>query len=313
MAIKFVGIDVSKKTLDVDALPESERKQFGNDDEGIQALAAYLKGHAQLELVVLEASGGFETKASVALVGAGLPVAVINPKQVRDFARACGVLAKTDRIDARVLALFAERIRPQVRVLPDEAQREFTHLLDRRGQLVVMRAQEKARLAMAPADSHKSLKEHIKWLDNQIKSHDTDLTHKLRTSEVWKQKVELLTSVPGIGKVNAFTLMGRLPELGQLNRKQIAALVGLAPFNDDSGKRRGQRHIRGGRADVRNALYMAALTAKKHNPAIAAFFERLSAAGKPFKAAITACMRKLLTILNVIAKTGTPWQDIYRP
>ena len=310
MAIKVVGVDVSKNTLDLDCLPDSERKQFANDEAGIQALLAYLgTHHAQqpIELVVLEATGGYETEASVKLLGAGLPAVVINPKQIRDFAKACGILAKTDRIDARVLALFGERIRPQVRPLPDEAQREFTDLLDRRSQLVVMRAQEKARIPTSRGPSLKELKEHIKYLDERIKSYDTELTHTLRTSDAWKQKVDLLSSVPGIGKVSVFTLMGRLPELGQLNRKQIAALVGVAPFNDDSGNRRGQRYIRGGRTEVRNVLYMAALTATRSNPVIAAFYQRLKAAGKPTKCALTACMRKLLTILNAMAKTGSSW------
>ncbi|QOT80161.1 IS110 family transposase [Cupriavidus basilensis] len=312
MDIKVVGIDVSKNTLDLDSLPDSASLQFINDEAGIASLLAYLAEHndeGQIDRIVLEATGGYETSVSIALAGAGLPVAVVNPKQVRDFAKACGILAKTDRLDARVLARFAQQIRPPVRPLPDEAQREFADLLDRRSQLVVMRAQEKARVATAPPLAIKSLKEHIEWLDARIKSLDIDMTHKLRTSDVWKQKVELLSSVPGIGKVSVFTLLGRLPELGKLNRQQIAALVGVAPFNDDSGKRRGQRYIRGGRAEVRNVLYMATVTAIRHNPAIRSFYERLSLTGKPFKLAVTACMRKLLTVLNTMAKTGQPWEN----
>lgn len=307
-----VGIDVSKDTLDLDSLPHSARRQFSNDQKGIAQLLAYLAERGSdgaIDRVVLEATGGYETAVSVALAGAGLPVVVVNPKQVRDFARACGVLAKTDRLDAHVLARFAQQIRPPVRPLPDQAQREFADLLDRRSQLVVMRAQEKARVATAPVVALKSLKEHIAWLDARIKSLDVDMTHALRTSDVWKNKVELLDSTPGIGKVSVFTLLGRLPELGQLNRQQIAALVGVAPFNDDSGKRRGQRYIRGGRAEVRNVLYMATVTAIRHNAAIRSFYERLSSAGKPFKVAITACMRKLLTVLNAMVKTGQPWQN----
>lgn len=307
-----VGVDVSKDTLDLDSLPESARRQFSNDEKGIAELLAYLdaqNARSAIDRIVLEATGGYETRVSVALAGAGLPVVVVNPKQVRDFAKACGILAKTDRLDAMVLARFALQIRPPVRPLPDEAQREFADLLDRRSQLVVMRAQEKARVATAPPVTLKSLKEHIAWLDARIKSHDIDMTHKLRTSDAWKNKVELLDSMPGIGKVSVFTLLGRLPELGQLNRQQIAALVGVAPFNDDSGKRRGQRYIRGGRAEVRNVLYMATITAIRHNPAIRSFYERLSSAGKPFKVAITACMRKLLTVLNAMVKTGQPWHN----
>lgn len=307
-----VGIDVSKDTLDLSTLPDGHRGQFGNDEKGIAELLAYLEERnvdGALDRVVLEATGGYETRLAVALGGAGLPVVVVNPKQVRDFAKACGILAKTDRIDAQVLARFARQIRPPVRALPDEAQREFADLLDRRSQLVVMRAQEKARVVTAPPVALKSLKEHIEWLDARIKSLDIDMTHALRTSEAWKNKVELLDSMPGVGKVSVFTLMGRLPELGKLNRQQIAALVGVAPFNDDSGKRRGQRYIRGGRCEVRNVLYMAAITAIRHNPAIRAFYERLSAAGKPFKVAITACMRKLLTVLNAMVKNNQPWQN----
>lgn len=307
-----VGIDVSKDTLDLNTLPEGNARQFGNNEEGIGELLAYLEqqnAQGAIDRIVLEATGGYETRVSVALAGAGLPVVVVNPKQVRDFAKACGILAKTDRLDAQVLARFAQQIRPPVRPLPDEAQREFADLLDRRSQLVVMRAQEKARVATAPPVALKSLKEHIAWLDARIKSLDIDMTHTLRTSDVWKNKVELLDSMPGVGKVSVFTLLGRLPELGKLNRQQIAALVGVAPFNDDSGKRRGQRYIRGGRSEVRNVLYMATVTAIRHNPAICSFYERLTAAGKPFKVAITACMRKLLTVLNAMVKTGEPWQN----
>jgi transposase len=312
MDIKAVGIDVSKTTLDVATFPQSAAMQFSNDEAGISALRIYLvehSGQGQIERVVLEATGGFETRVSIALAGAGLPVVVVNPKQVRDFAKACGVLAKTDRIDAQILARFGQQIRPPVRALPDEAQREFADLLDRRSQLVAMRAQEKARVVTAPVISLKSLKEHIEWLDARIKSLDIDMTHALRTSEVWKQKVELLDSMPGVGKVMVFTLLGRLPELGQLNRQQIAALVGVAPFNDDSGRRRGQRYIRGGRAEVRNVLYMATVTAIRHNPVIREFRERLLALGKPPKVALTACMRKMLTILNAMVKTGQPWEN----
>lgn len=312
MDIKAVGIDVSKTTLDVDTLPERGARQFSNDEAGISALLAYLAEHnaqGQIERVVLEATGGFETRVSIALAGAGLPVVVVNPKQVRDYAKACGILAKTDRLDAHVLARFGQQIRPPVRVLPDEAQREFADLLDRRSQLVAMRAQEKARVVTAPVVQLKSLREHIEWLDARIKSLDIDMTHALRTSEVWKQKVDLLNSMPGVGKVTIFMLLGRLPELGQLNRQQIAALVGVAPFNDDSGKRKGQRYIRGGRAEVRNVLYMATLTAKRHNPVIRDFYQRLKSTGKPTKVALTACMRKVLTILNAMVKTAQSWEN----
>jgi len=290
-------------------LPPRAPRQFGNDEEGIAALVELLKGSG-VERIVLEATGGYETNLAAALAAAGLPVVVINPKRVRDFAKASGVFAKTDRIDAHVLARFGEMIAPPVRALPDEAQRELTELLDRRMQLVVMRAQEKARLTTVLPVARRDIKEHIAWLDKRITKFEGDLSQRLRNSEVWKEKVELLDSVPGVGKVTIFTLLARLPELGRLNRGQVAALVGVAPFNDDSGKRRGQRFIQGGRCDVRCVLYMAALTAKRHNPAIKQFFERLIAAGKPFKVAMTACMRKLLTIINVIMKTQQPWTNL---
>jgi len=309
MEVKFAGIDVSKAALDLDCLPPRAPRQFGNDEEGIAALVELLKGSG-VERIVLEATGGYETNLAAALAAAGLPVVVINPKRVRDFAKASGVFAKTDRIDAHVLARFGEMIAPPVRALPDEAQRELTELLDRRMQLVVMRAQEKARLTTVLPVARRDIKEHIAWLDKRITKFEGDLSQRLRNSEVWKEKVELLDSVPGVGKVTIFTLLARLPELGRLNRGQVAALVGVAPFNDDSGKRRGQRFIQGGRCDVRCVLYMAALTAKRHNPAIKQFFERLIAAGKPFKVAMTACMRKLLTIINVIMKTQQPWTNL---
>lgn len=308
MEAKFVGVDVSKATLDFDCLPISAAQQFSNDAQGISALVSLLKDSG-VERIVLEATGGYETAAAVALAAAGLPVVVMNPKRVRDFAKASGILAKTDRIDARVLASFGQMIVPPIRTLPDQTQRELAQLLDRRMQLVTMRAQEKTRLSAALAVAKNDIAQHIAWLDKRISSFDEDLNKRLRKEAIWKDKVALLGSVPGIGKVSIFTLLARLPELGTLNRGQIAALVGVAPFNDDSGKRRGQRYIRGGRADVRCILYMATLTAKRCNPAIKLFFDRLTAAGKPFKVAMTACMRKLLTIVNVMIKEQKPWKD----
>ncbi len=305
----IIGIDVSKDSLDCHQIPEGVGIRFGNDAQGIAALLGWLS-QRQAQLVVLEATGGFETAAASALAAASVPVAVVNPKQVRDFARAMGVLAKTDRIDARVLALFAQRIRPQVRALPSQEQRELAELVDRRGQLVAMRAQEQARLATVLAVARPSLIEHIRWLDERIGGLDIELTHRLRTSEVWKVKAKLLQGVPGVGKVTTLMLLSRLPELGTLNRRAIAALVGLAPFAADSGKHKGQRFIWGGRAEVRGTLYMATFTATRHNATIKAFFEHLTAKGKPFKVAMVACMRKLLTILNVMIKNNQPWKSI---
>ncbi len=306
MEQQFVGIDVSKAWLDTEAIPQSQSMRYGNDAAGIVALVEAMQA-ATPALIVVEATGGYETAVASALSAAGLPVVVVNPKQVRDFAKAMGILAKNDRIDARVLALFGQRIRPQLRPLPGAEQRELAELLDRRSQLVLMRAQERARLATALPVAKASLVEHIHWLDERLRQLDIELTARLRTSAAWKVKVDLLKGVPGIGKVTIFTLLARLPELGQLNRGTIAALAGVAPFDDDSGKRRGQRFIRGGRAEVRNVLYMAALTASQHNAVIKAFFARLTAAGKPFKVAITACMRKLLTILNAMLKNNESW------
>ena len=290
-------------------LPAGEPRQFTNDEAGIAAIVKWLKGRP-VERIVLEATGGYETALATALAVAGLPVVVVNPKRVRDFAKASGILAKTDKIDAQVLARFGELIKPPVRPLPDEAQRELAELLDRRMQLVVMRAQEKTRLATVLPVARQDIQEHIAWLDKRIARFESDLGERLKKSEIWKEKVKLLKAVPGVWKVTIFALLARLPELGQFNRQQFAALVGVAPFNDDSGKRRGQRYIRGGRCEVRCVLYMATLTARRWNPAIKAFFERLTAAGKPYKVAMTACMRKLLTILNVIMKNGAAWKNL---
>src|SRR5205814_1202544 len=234
MAETFVGIDVSKAWLDVDETPVAQARRHGNDAAGIAALTQALVA-AKPTLIVLEATAGFETAVASALSAAGLPVVVVNPKQVRDFAKAMRIVAKSDRIDARVLALFAQRIRPPVRPLPGPEQRELAELLDRRSQLVSMRSQERARLSTALPVAKGSLHEHIHWLDARIGELDIELTARLRTSAVWKVKADLLQAVPGIGKVTVFTLLARLPELGQLNRGTVAALVGLAPFNDDSG------------------------------------------------------------------------------
>lgn len=307
----WVGIDVSKQWLDCAVIGVAvQTSRWRNDEAGIAALIGALQTEP-IGLLVLEASGGYETAAATTLSAAGVPVAVVNPKQVRQFARAKGILAKTDRIDARVLAEFARVIRPTVRALPDAQQRELTELVDRRAQLVAMRAQERVRLATVLAVARNSIHEHIAWLDQRIGELDVDLTHRLRTSEVWQAKADLLQAVPGIGPVTLLTLLARLPELGALNRGAIAALAGLAPMAADSGQRRGVRFVQGGRAEVRLALYMATLSAKRHNPPIRSLFERLRAAGKPFKVAMTACMRKLLTILNAVLKSKQPWTPCF--
>ena len=307
METKFGGIDVSKLTLDFDCLPVSAPKQFSNDSVGIAALVVLLQGSG-VECIVIEATGGYETAVASALAVAKLPVVVVNPKRVRDFAKSMGHFAKTDRLDAKVLALFGERIKPPLRTLPDEAQRALGDVLDRRTQLVVMRAQEKARLATVTAVARKNVEQHIAWLDKCIAKLESDLGKRLKKSTVWCHKATLLDSAPGVGEVTTFSLLAKLPELGMLNRQKISALAGLAPFPDDSGKHLGTRYIRGGRADVRCVLYMATLSAIKHNPPIKAMYERLTKAGKPFKLAMTACMRKLLTILNAMLKKNQTWQ-----
>ena len=303
---RFIGIDVSKQWLDVATLPERETRRFSNDGAGQEQLGAWLIQLAP-ELIVMEATGGFETRVATALAAEGLALAVVNPRHVRDFARAFGILAKTDRIDASVLAAFAEKVHPPVRPLPDEDRRELIDLVDRRRQLVTMRAEEKTRLSQATASARQDIKEHIEWLDERLRRLDIDLTAKLRSSSLWKAKEEILISVPGVGRVTVLTLLARLPELGALNRRAIAALTGVAPFARDSGQHRGRRMIWGGRADVRSVLYMAAVTAARINPVIKSFYLRLKQAGKPAKVALTACMRKLLTILNTMLRTNQSW------
>jgi transposase len=292
--------------LDVGFHPVCPAQQHANDESGIAACIAALAALAP-RLIVVEATGGFETRFAVEARAAGLSVAVVNPRQVRDFAKATGVLAKTDRLDAAVLARFAAVIRPEVREAPDEETHELAERVARRRQLVAMRAQEKTRLATAGAAQRNSIKEHIDWLNQRIDLLDVGLTAALRTSSSWKVKDDLLKSAPGVGRVTVLTLVSLLPELGRLGRREIAALVGLAPFNRDSGTMRGKRRIWGGRAEVRSVLYMATLAAIRGKNAIATFHQRLVAKGKPAKVALVAAMRKLLTILNAMLKNNTPW------
>jgi len=305
----FVGIDVAKATLDIATRPDGERWSVPNDEAGISALVARLRPLAPA-LIVLEATGGFETATVAAVATAGLAVVVAKPRQVRDFARATGQLAKTDVLDAQVLALFAERVRPEPRPLPDEAARGLDALLTRRRQLLEMRTAEQNRLGFAAAAVRRDITQHIHWLERRLRDVDSDLEQVIRTSPLWRAKEDLLRTVPGVGPVVSRTLLGELPELGTLTHKQIAALVGVAPRARDSGTLRGKRMVWGGRAPVRAALYMGALVAARHNPVIRAFYARLRTAGKPAKVALVACMRKLLTILNAILRTGTPWRPI---
>jgi transposase len=309
---QVAGIDVSKAMLDVAVLPNGEVLQFANDAHGIEELSKKLKS-AAVDLVVMEATGGYETAVATALVSTGLRVAVVNPRQIRDFAKATGRLAKNDRIDAQVIAAFGQAIEPEIVRLPDEDARKLEALLVRRRQLVAMRVQEVNRLGLIQGAMRKRIRAHIDWLEKEIDKLDVDLTTGLRSSPAWRAKDELLRSLKGIGPITSSTLIVALPELGQLDRRAIAALVGLAPFNRDSGVMRGRRSIYGGRSRVRTLLYMAATTAIRSNPVIRAFYERLKSRGKPHKVAMVACMRKMLTILNAMVRQSTPWTPETNP
>lgn len=303
----FVGIDVAKAELVIAICPSGERWTVPNDPAGIQALIERMGEHAPT-LVVLEATGGYERAPVAALAAARLPVVVANPRQVRDFARATGQLAKTDRIDAAILALFAERVRPAPRVLPDDAAQALDALLTRRRQLLEMLIAERNRLEHAGPPVRRGITQHIRWLERQLHDVDHDLDSTIQSSPLWRAKDNLLRSAPGVGPILSRTLIGELPELGTLPRKQIAALVGVAPLARDSGTLTHKRLVWGGRAPVRAALYMAALVGTRCNPVLRAFYHRLLAAGKPKKVALTACMRKLLTILNAMLRTNTMWR-----
>ena len=304
----FIGIDVAKDRLDVHVRPGGEAFAVARDGEGVAALVERLKESGP-HLIVLEATGGFEQVVAAGLAGAGLPVVVVNPRQIRDFARALGRLAKTDRIDAEVIALFAERVRPELRPLPDDQARELDELVTRRRQVIEMMVAEGNRARrLTSRRLQKRIARHQAVLQKELTEIERALDDTIRKSPIWRETEDLLKSVPGIGNATARTLIAELPELGSLDRRKIAALVGLAPFNRDSGTLRGRRMIAGGRAPVRAVLYMAALVASRRNPLIRAFYQRLLAAGKPKKLALTACMRKLLTILNAIVRDRTPWQ-----
>jgi transposase len=308
----FVGIDISKDRLDVHIQPTEERFSLAHEEAGVAELVRRLQGLAP-QLVVMEATGGYETTVAAALASAGLPVAVINPRQIRDYARATGQLAKTDRLDARVIALFAAAVRPAVRPavrsLPDDQAQQLGEMTARRRQLVEMLGAEmnRRRLVRDPR-LRERLRAHITWLEQALREVDDDLRRLVRGSVLWRETDDLLRSAPGIGPVTSCTLIADLPELGHLDRRRIAALVGVAPFNRDSGTMRGRRLVSGGRAPVRTVLYMATLVAIRHNPTIAAFYKRLRAGGRPGKVALVAAMRKLLTILNAIVRERRPWQ-----
>lgn len=306
----FVGIDVSEASLDVAVGADAKPQQLPNTPRGFRAVLKLLAPRAPV-LVVLEASGGYEIAVASALAAADLAVAVVNPRQVRDFARAEGILAKSDRIDATVLALFGAKMRPQPRPLPDDQLRELKDLVARRRQLQHMIAAETHRLKTARPASRRSIQKHLRYLQRELRSLDAEVRRLVQDTPIWRERDQLLKSVPGVGPVTATALLADLPELGCLGGKQLAALVGVAPFNDDSGKRRGKRSCWGGRAPIRANLYMAALVASRHNPVIRDFYQRLLAAGKPHKLALNACMHKLLTILNAIIRDAQPWTSAH--
>jgi len=312
MSEVFVGIDVSKSQLDISIRPSGESFSVGNNDEAIAGLAVRLAPLAP-RLIIVEASGGYQAAVVAGLALAQLPIAVVNPRQVRDFAKATGRRAKTDALDAAVLAHFGEALKPEPKPLEDEQAAALGALVARRRQVVEMITAETNRIAQSQTAVRAKIKLHINFLRHELSDLNRELDDALRRSPVWREQDELLRSVPGVGRVLAVTLLSELPELGRLNRKQVAALVGVAPVNRDSGTLHGHRHIVGGRASVRPALYMAALVATRWNPAIRAFYQRLCAAGKLKKVALTACMRKLLTILNAMVRSNRRWEPSTLP
>jgi transposase len=314
----FIGIDVSKDELIVGRDGEAQVKSYANTERGHDQLGRDLeRSDVPNEMIVVEASGGYERRLVTALGSRGLPVVVVNPRQVRDFAKATGKLAKTDKIDAHVLADFGERVKPELKALATEDQEELRDFLVRHEQLIQMLVAEKSRLLQAQGGSRqvlrKKIKAHIRFLERELEMLDSDLDDTLKKSSMWKEKDDLLQSVPGVGKQTSLTLLGLVPELGALNAGEIGALIGVAPFNRDSGKLRGKRHISGGRPRVRAVLYMATLVATRHNAIVKAWYQRLLAAGKPKKVALVACMRKLLVVLNAMMKTKTRWQAQVTP
>lgn len=305
----YVGIDVSKDSLEVALRPSNTVQSFTNDEEGIAEILQLLRPQSPA-LIVLEATGKYERQVARALAVEGLPFNVINPRQARAFARATGILAKTDRIDALLLARFAETLRPEARSLKDEQTEALGELVTRRRQIVEMITAEKNRHAMATEKRvRRDIQVHIRWMEKRLDDLNDDIDQWIRQSPLWREKDQLLQSVTGVGPVLASTILGSLPELGTLNRKQIAALVGVAPFNRESGRHKGKQKIQGGRSAVRSVLYMGTVAGIRSNPVLRSFYERLVAKGKPKKLALTACMRKLLVILNTMIKNGTRWQN----
>lgn len=302
----FVGIDVSKEELDIATNENGNGWMVSNDVAGIATLTTQLQS-LQPELIVVESTGGYEAPLVAELYAIGLPIARVNPGRVREFAKSVGQLAKTDQIDARVLVRFAQAVHPAVVQLPSAETQALAALVGRRRQLIEMLTAEKNRLGTAPLSVQGRIEKHLTWLQSELQALNQEIQHEIDRHPGWQSQTDILRSAPGIGGVTAMTMIAELPELGQLNRKQIAALVGIAPVNRDSGRKRGKRRTQGGRAQVRSVLYMATLTATRHNPVIRSFYQRLLATGKEKKVALVACMRKLLTILNAMLKQHRPW------
>jgi len=303
-----IGVDVSKDSLEVAIGPHKDIITFANDQKGVDSLVKKLK-RIDAQLTVFESTGGYELLATSCLAEAGLAVVIVNPRQVRNFAKATGILAKTDAIDARVIARFAEAVKPEVRQLKDRQTSELTALVTRRRQIIEMIVAERNRLRLANKRNKKDIEDHIRWLKKRLDKIETDIGKMIQSSPIWRCKDDILQSVPGIGPVTSASLICDLPELGVLSPKKIAMLAGLAPLNCDSGKYKGRRRIWGGRASVRSGLYMATMAAIRCNPAIKGFYQRLIAAGKCHKVAATACMRKLLIIVNAMLRDQTLWQQ----
>lgn len=302
----YIGIDVSKEHLDVYVTTKDNCLRFSQSEQGLSQLVEYIKPLKPV-IVALESTGGLENKAASILASNDIPVAIVNPRQIRDFAKATGTLAKTDEIDAKIIALFAKAIKPKITSMPDEDLLHLKALVARRAQLVYMLGQEKNRLSSSHADPGKSIAKHICWLEKELDRLDNDIDNFIKSSPIYCEKIKISESMPGCGPITAVSILAYMPELGNLNNKKIVLLAGLAPINYDSGKKRGRRFIRGGRRNIRSILYMSALTAIRYNPVIKSFYESLISKGKPKKVAITACMRKILVTLNAMARTGTTW------
>jgi len=302
----YVGIDVSKEYLDVYVNTKNNCLRFSQTEQGLSDLVEYIKP-LKPAIVALESTGGLENKAASMLASNDIPVAILNPRQIRDFAKATGTLAKTDEIDAKIIALFAKAIKPNITAIPDKELSHLKALVARRAQLVYMLGQERNRLSAYPSDPMKSITKHIAWLEKELDRLDNDIDNFIKSSPIYCEKIKITESMPGCGPITAVSILAYIPELGKLNNKKIVLLAGLAPINYDSGKKRGRRFIRGGRRNIRSILYMSALTAIRYNPVIKRFYQTLISRGKPKKVAITACMRKILVTLNAMARTQTTW------